>query len=118
MAQDTGPDVETTALPENVPPAPDRPAVAPVVVPRWVQMVMLPLAIVGAYALVRASGPVFLLFVVAGLIALLLNPVVALLQRARVPRGLAVAMVIVGLLALLTGIGFLLANPVSDQVSS
>jgi predicted PurR-regulated permease PerM len=122
MAQDTGPDVEAPteqpAVPENVPPAAQRPVVAPVVVPRWVQMVLLPLAIVGAYALVRASGPVFLLFVVAGLIALVLNPVVALLQRARVPRGLAVALVIVGVLAVLTGIGFLLANPVSDQVSS
>ena len=92
-------DFAPPALPENVPPVPERPAVAPVVVPRWVQMVLLPLAIIGAYALVRASGPVFLLFVVAGLIALLLNPVVALLQRAHVPRGLAVALVIVGVLA-------------------
>jgi putative heme transporter len=66
----------------------------------------------------RAAGPVVLLFITAGLIALLLNPVVALLQRARVPRGPAVAIVIVGVLAVLTGIGFLLANPVSDQVSS
>src|SRR6185437_4942760 len=103
MAQDTGPDVEEPAVPENVSPPPPRPAAAPVLVPRWVQLVLLPLAIVGAYALVRASGPVFLLFVVAGLIALLMNPVVALLQRARVPRGLAVAMVIVGVLAVLTG---------------
>src|SRR5919206_978535 len=118
MAQDTGPDVEEPALPENVPPPPQQPAVAPVHVPRWVQMVLLPLAIVGAYALVRASGPVFLLFVVAGLIALLMNPVVALLERARVPRGLAVALVVIGVLAVLVGIGFLLANPISDQVSS
>src|SRR3954470_11159951 len=115
MAQDTAPDVEEPAVPENVP---RRPAAAPVVVPRWVQMVLLPLALLGAYALVRAAGPIVLLFVVAGLIALLLNPVVTLLQRARVPRGLAVALVVVGLLAVLTGIGFLLANPVSDQVSS
>jgi predicted PurR-regulated permease PerM len=115
MAQDTGPDVEAPPVAE---PPPQRPAVAPVVVPRWVQMVLLPLAIVGAYALVHASGPVFLLFVVAGLIALLMNPVVALLERARVPRGLAVALVVVGVLAVLVGIGFLLANPVSDQVSS
>jgi predicted PurR-regulated permease PerM len=115
MAQDTAPDVEEPAVPENVP---RRPAVAPVVVPRWVQMVLLPLALLGVYALLHAAGPIVLLFVVAGLIALLLNPVVALLQRARVPRGLAVALVVVGVLAVLTGIGFLLANPVSDQVSS
>jgi putative heme transporter len=118
MAQDTEPDVE--ARPE-APPAPEppaRPAVAPVVVPRWVQMVLLPLAIVGAYAVLHAAGPVVLLFIVAGLIALLLNPVVALLQRAHVPRGPAVALVVIVLVAALAGIGFLLANPVSDQVSS
>jgi predicted PurR-regulated permease PerM len=96
----------------------DRERQTAVVVPRWVQMVMLPLAVIGAYGVVRAAGPVVLLFVVAGLIALLLNPVVALLQRARVPRGPAVALVIIGVLAVLTGIGFLLSSPVSDQVSS
>src|SRR3954447_7569741 len=122
MAQDTEPDVEAPtdepAVPENVREQPPRPAVPPVMVPRWMQMVLLPLAIIGAYGVLRAAGPVVLLFIVAGLIALLLNPVVALLQRARVPRGLAVALVVVGVLAVLTGIGFLLANPVSDQVSS
>jgi predicted PurR-regulated permease PerM len=118
MAQDTEPHVEEPAVPESVPEPPSRPAVAPVVVPRWVQMVMLPLAVIGAYGVVRAAGPVVLLFVVAGLIALLLNPVVALLQKARIPRGLAVAIVIIGVLAVLTGIGFLLSSPVSDQVSS
>jgi putative heme transporter len=122
MAQDTEPDVgapsDEPALPENVQEPPERPAAAPVVVPRWVQMVMLPLAVIGAYGVVRAAGPVVLLFVVAGLIALLLNPLVALLQRARVPRGPAVALVVIGVLAVLTGIGFLLSSPVSDQVSS
>src|SRR5436190_5788395 len=117
MAQDTEPDVgapsEEPAVPEHVPPPSQRPAAAPVVVPRWVQMVLLPLALLGAYALIRAAGPIVLLFVVAGLIALLLNPVVALLERARVPRGIAVALVVVGVLAVLAGIGFLFANPVS-----
>jgi predicted PurR-regulated permease PerM len=116
MAQDTEPEVEE-APPVEAPPAP-RPVVAPVVVPRWMQMVLLPLAILGAYGVVRAAGPVVLLFTVAGLIALLLNPVVALLQRAHIPRGPAVAIVVIGLLAVLTGIGFLLVNPVSDQVAS
>src|ERR671922_137942 len=43
-----------------------------VVVPRWVQLVMLPLAVLGAWALLRAAGAVVLLFVVAALVALLL----------------------------------------------
>jgi predicted PurR-regulated permease PerM len=90
----------------------------PVVVPRWIQLVLLPLAIVGAYELVKVAGPVLFVFVVAGLIAMLLNPLVALLQRAHIPRGAAVAIVMIGVLAVLTGIGFLLANPISDQVGN
>jgi predicted PurR-regulated permease PerM len=90
----------------------------PVLVPRWVQLVLLPLSIVAAYLVLRAAGPVLLLFIIAGLIALLLNPIVALLQRAHIPRGAAVGLVMVGVLAFLTGLGFLLANPVSDQASS
>src|SRR5687767_5677325 len=74
------------------PPAPDRPPapgspaaatpapvpvpVPPVVVPRWIQAVVLPLAILGAYLLLRAAGPVALIFIVAALVALLLNPFV------------------------------------------
>jgi predicted PurR-regulated permease PerM len=86
-------------------------------VPRWVQLVLLPLAVVGLYLILRAAGAVLLLFVIGGLIALLLNPFVTLLRRARFPRGLAVLVVMVALLAVLTGIGLLLANPISDQVS-
>ena len=87
-------------------------------VPRWVQMVLLPVAIAGAYLLLVTAGRVLLLFIIAGLIALLLNPFVALVQRARIPRGAAVGLVMATMLALLTGLGFLLANPVADQVSS
>ena len=101
------------------PPPPVPPArVEPVLVPRWVQMVLLPLAIAGAYLILSRAGTVVLLFTIAGLIALLLNPIVALLQRTHMPRGAAVAIVMVTLLAGLTGLGFLLANPVTDQVST
>src|SRR4051812_50120614 len=73
------------ALPDPSEPPPAR--VAPVVLPRWVQLVLLPLAILGVVAIMRAAGAVLLLFIVAGLIALLLNPFVRLLRRARFPRG-------------------------------
>src|SRR5919206_444979 len=95
-----------------------RARVEPVVVPRWVQLVLLPLAVLGAYEVLLTAGAVLLLFVIAGLIALILNPIVSLLQRARIPRGAAVALVMIALLAALTGIGFLLANPVSSQVGN
>jgi predicted PurR-regulated permease PerM len=94
------------------------PPPARVPVPRWVQLVLLPLAIVGTYLVLRAAGGVLLLFVIGGLVALLLNPFVTLLRRARFPRGLAVLVVMLALVAAITGVGLLLANPVSDQVSA
>ena len=42
-----------------------RSTVPPVVVPRWIQLVLLPLAILGLWALARAAGTVFLILVVA-----------------------------------------------------
>ena len=104
------------ALPDPSEPPPAR--VAPVVLPRWVQLVLLPLAVLGAVELMRAAGVILLLFIVAGLIALLLNPFVVLLGRMGFPRGLAVMSVMACVVAVVVGIGVLLANPVSDQVSS
>ena len=95
----------------------ERPAVPPVVVPRWIQAVVLPLAIVGAYLLLRAAGPVALIFIVAALVALLLNPFVTMLQRAHVPRGLAVLCVYLALIVVLASIGAVLADPIGDQAS-
>jgi putative heme transporter len=87
-----------------------------VVVPRWVQLVVLPLALLALWALAKAAGKVVLIFIIAGVIALILNPAVAFLQRSRLPRGLAVLTVYLAFFLTLAGIGFLLANPISDQV--
>jgi predicted PurR-regulated permease PerM len=89
------------------------------VVPRWVQLVVLPLALVAAFLLVRAAGKVLLIFIIAALIGLILNPAVETLQRrGRLPRGLAVLTVYMGFFLALAGIGLLLANPVSNQVQA
>jgi predicted PurR-regulated permease PerM len=89
------------------------------VVPRWVQLVVLPLAIVAAFLLARAAGKILLIFIVAALIGLILNPAVETLQRrGRLPRGLAVLTVYLGFFLALAGIGLLLANPVSNQVEA
>lgn len=87
-----------------------------VVVPRWVQLVLLPLTVLALWALAKAAGKVLVIFIVAGLIALILNPAVAFLHRSRLPRGLAVLAVYVAFFLTLAGIGLLLANPISDQV--
>lgn len=113
--------------PEAAPPEPDEERLADsadvqpqeparVVVPRWVQLVLLPLAILAAWALAKAAGKVLLLFIVAGLIALILNPAVAFVQRPRVPRGMAVLAVYLAFFLSLAGVGFVLANPISHQV--
>jgi len=87
-----------------------------VVIPRWVQLVLLPISILALWVVLKAAGKVVMLFIVAGLIALILNPAVSFLQRSRLPRGLAVLAVYLAFFLTLAGIGFLLANPISQQV--
>jgi predicted PurR-regulated permease PerM len=89
--------------------------VPPVVVPRWVQLVMLPLSVLALYAVARAAGTVLLVFTIAGVIALILNPIVSFVQRGRMPRTLAVIAVYLAFFTTLIGAGFLLANPVANQ---
>jgi predicted PurR-regulated permease PerM len=91
--------------------------VAPVVVPRWVQLVLLPLALLALWALARAAGTVLLILLAASTIALILNPLVKMIVRRGVPRGLAILIVYLGGFAILGGLGVLLANPISTQIS-
>jgi predicted PurR-regulated permease PerM len=62
-------------------------------IPRWVQLVGLPLVLVLLWVVAGAVRHAVFLFLVALLIALLLNPLVRGLGRAWIPRGLAVAIV-------------------------
>jgi predicted PurR-regulated permease PerM len=100
---------------DQPPPGPPQPP--PVIVPRWVQLVLLPIALLGLWALARASGTVLLILVTASIIAMILNPVVKMLERGRVPRGLAILVVYVGGFAIIGGVGVLLADPISTQIS-
>ena len=56
---------------------------------RWVQLVLLPLALLGLWELARASGTLFLVLVIACLVALILAPPVRILHQV-MPRGLAI----------------------------
>jgi predicted PurR-regulated permease PerM len=62
-------------------------------IPRWIQLVGLPLLLLFLWVVAGAVRHVVFLFLVAGLIALLLNPLVKGISRARVPRGIAVTLV-------------------------
>jgi putative heme transporter len=114
-------------LPRAAPPTPEEHAEAAsaataaveparVVVARWIQLVTLPLAVLAVWELAKAAGKVLVLFIIAALIALVLNPLVTQVHRTRLPRGLAVLAVYLAFFLSLAGIGFLLANPISHQV--
>jgi predicted PurR-regulated permease PerM len=62
-------------------------------IPRWIQLVGLPLLFVLAWLLLSAVSHVILLFLVAAIIALLLEPLVRALQSMHIPRGLSIAIV-------------------------
>jgi len=102
----------------QTPPAAAAPPPPPVVVARWVQLVMLPLGVLALYALAQAAGVVLLLFIVAGVVALILNPLVSFVQRARLPRTLAVVTVYAVFFTALPVAGFLLSGPVANQATT
>jgi predicted PurR-regulated permease PerM len=89
----------------------------PVVVPRWIQLVVLPLALLGLWALARAAGSVLLILLVASVAAVVLNPLVRKLEVIHLRRGPAILLVYLSGLAVIVGIGVLLSVPVSTQIS-
>src|ERR671934_3155018 len=95
----------------------EHPARPTVVVPRWIQLVSLPLLLLALWGAARAAGPVLLIFIVAAVLALVLNPLVSWIQRRGLPRGLAIAAVYLGFLGVLVVGGILLADPVNTQIS-
>jgi predicted PurR-regulated permease PerM len=90
---------------------------APVVVRRWVQLVLLPLALLALWALARAAGTLFLVLIIACLVALVLAPPVRLVSRA-LPRGVSILVVYVGLVVLVAAIAAVLASPVASQITT
>ena len=89
-----------------------------VVIPRWVQLVGLPLVLVLAWMLASTASHVVVLFIVAGLIALLLDPVVWTFGRVGVRRGLAVAFVYLAFAAALIVAVAALGTVVVSQTKS
>ena len=62
-------------------------------IPRWIQLVGLPVVLLLTFLLARTLGHVLFLFLTAAVIAFTLNPLVRELTRRRLPRGLSVALV-------------------------
>ena len=87
-------------------------------VPRWIQLVGLPVGLLLVWMLAGILGHVLFLFLTAAVIAFLLNPLVRDLQRIRLPRGLAVAFVFLLFALAVTFIVLALGGIVVDQTRS
>jgi len=100
------------------------PGAAPKIqIPRWMQLVGLPLLLILAWIVAGRVFHVVFLFLVALLIALLLDPVVKAIGavqigRFRIPRGMAVALVYLGCAAALIVSIWALATVVVDQTKT
>jgi predicted PurR-regulated permease PerM len=94
-------------------------------VPRWIQLVVLPVLLLLAFLLARTLGHVLFLFLTASVIAFTLNPLVRDLTRLRLPRGLAVAVVsvvfataFVGLLVALSTVVVSESRSAADRIDA
>jgi len=87
-------------------------------IPRWVQLVGLPILALLVWVLATRVIHVVFLFTVAALVALLLDPLVRALQRVRLPRGLSVAFVYLAFLAVLGLIIFAIATAVVSETKT
>jgi len=94
-------------------------------IPRWIQLVGLPVLVVLAFLLARTLGHVLFLFLTASVIAFTLNPLVRDLTRIRVPRSLSVLIVfsiftaaVVALLIAIGAVAFDQARGAADRIDS
>jgi predicted PurR-regulated permease PerM len=90
----------------------------PIRVPRWIQLVVLPVLLLLAFLLARTLGHVLFLFLTASVIAFTLNPLVRDLQRLRLPRGLSVAVVSVVFATAFIGLCVALGTVVVSETRS
>ena len=89
-----------------------------IVIPRWIQLVGLPLVLLLLWTVAGAVRHVVFLFLVAALVALLLNPIVRGLTRFRLPRGLGVAVVYLAFAALVAAVAIAIGTLVVNQTKS
>jgi predicted PurR-regulated permease PerM len=84
--------------------------------PAWAKLVAVAAVLVILWILGQTIGHVLLVFSVSVIVALLLNPLVRMLRRLRIPRGLAVLLVFLGFVAGVSLAIFLVISPVQTQV--
>jgi predicted PurR-regulated permease PerM len=99
---------------DALPPA-GRPTIQ---IPRWIQLVGLPVLALLAWALAATLAHALFLFLTASVIAFLLNPLVRAIWRGRMPRGLAVTVVYLSFAAAMILALVALGTVVVEQVRS
>jgi predicted PurR-regulated permease PerM len=110
-------DQQPGPTPAAPPPAP-APGVPVLLVPRWIQLVSLPVVVLFGWIFAGAVRHALFVFLVSGIVAMLLNPLVSALTSLRLPRGLAVLVVYVSLAAGIVGAIGLAGVAAVNQVTS
>ncbi len=87
-------------------------------IPRWLQVAALPVAALVVFYVARSMSHAVFAFVMATLIALLLNPLVMALKRLKIPRGIGATFVYLGFLALLVLVLILAVPPLAGQLNN
>ena len=96
-----------------------RSSTSPVLlVPRWIQLIVLPVILLFGWIFAGAVRHALFVFVISGIIAMLLNPLVSTLTSLRLPRGLAVLVVYLSLATVIVGAIGLAGVAAVDQVTS
>ena len=114
--------------PGSPPPDPSAPPGPTIQIPRWIQLAGLPVLLIIGYFLASTLGHALFLFLTAAVIAFLLSPLVRDVQRLKIRRGFAVAIVyllflgavgvgVAGLATVVVNHGRTASNRVDDYVT-
>ena len=86
-----------------------------ITIPRWVQLVLIPIAIFLALYFSRVASHAVFVFLISTIVAMLLNPVVLAMGRIKVPRWLAVPIVYLVFVGVIVALFVLLGPPLIRQ---
>ena len=86
-----------------------------ITIPRWVQMVMIPIAILLVLYFSRSASHAVFVFLISTIVALLLNPVVLAMGKVKCPRWLAVPIVYLAAVGIIVVIVIFLGPPLGRQ---
>ena len=87
-------------------------------IPRWIQLVSLPVILLFGWIFAGAVRHALFIFLISGIIAMLLNPLVSTIASLRIPRGIAVFLVYLSLAATVVGAVGLAGVAAVNQVTS